>query len=78
MSMKYVIQWKSKVNGRAGRGTKLFEKDEAQRLVTELNREYPQIDHEILGVSESTQSEEQSSAAGIASDSKPTPLLSTV
>ncbi len=45
--MKYVIQWKSKVNGRAGRGTKHFDKEEAERLVAELNREYPQIDHEI-------------------------------
>jgi len=44
----YVIQWKSKVNGRAGRGTKLFAQQEAQRLVDELNREYPQIDHEIV------------------------------
>jgi len=45
--MKYVIQWKSKVNGRAGRGTKLFDREEAERLVAELNREYPQIEHEV-------------------------------
>ena len=43
--MSYVIQWKSKVNGRAGRGTKRFEKEEADRLVEELNREYPEIEH---------------------------------
>jgi hypothetical protein len=48
MSKSYVIQWRSKVNGRAGRGTKLFSKDEASQLVNELNREYPQIEHEIL------------------------------
>jgi len=46
--VNYVIQWKSKVNGRAGRGTKLFERQEAEQLVEELNREYPQIDHEIV------------------------------
>ena len=43
MNNSYVIQWKSKVNGRAGRGTKRFEKEEVDRLVEELNREYPQI-----------------------------------
>ena len=48
MSSKYVIRWKSKVNGRAGRGTKHFERAEAERLVEELNREYPQIEHEAV------------------------------
>jgi len=48
MSKSYVIQWKSKVNGRAGRGTKLFEKSDAEQLVGELNREYPQIEHEAI------------------------------
>ena len=48
MSNGYVIQWKSKVNGRAGRGTKLFDKDEAEQLADELNREYPQIDHNAV------------------------------
>jgi hypothetical protein len=51
MSKSYVIQWKSKVNGRAGRGTKLFSKEEAAELVDELNREYPQIQHEIIEAS---------------------------
>jgi hypothetical protein len=45
MNNSYVIQWKSKVNGRAGRGTKRFEKEEANRLAEELNREYPDIEH---------------------------------
>jgi len=45
MNNSHVIQWKSKVNGRAGRGTKRFEKEEADRLVEELNREYPEIEH---------------------------------
>ena len=48
MNKTYVIQWKSKVNGRAGRGTKLFDREEAERLVEELNREYPQIEHEFV------------------------------
>ena len=47
MNNSYVIQWKSKVNGRAGRGTKRFDKDEVERLVEELNREYPQIEHSV-------------------------------
>lgn len=48
MNKNYVIQWKSTVNGRAGRGTKTFEKTEAEQLVEELNREYPQIIHEVV------------------------------
>lgn len=48
MNNSYVIQWKSKANGRAGRGTKRFEKDEVERLVEELNREYPQIEHQAV------------------------------
>ena len=48
MNNCYVIQWKSKVNGRAGRGTKLFDREEAGRLVEELNREYPQIEHAFI------------------------------
>jgi hypothetical protein len=48
MNKSFVIQWKSKVNGRAGLGTKHFEKADADRLVEELNREYPQIEHEVV------------------------------
>jgi hypothetical protein len=48
MSVAYVIQWKSKVNGRAGRGTKQFEHREAEVLAEELNREYPDILHEVV------------------------------
>ncbi len=48
MSKTYLIRWKSKVNGRAGRGSKLFERDEAERLVAELNQEYPEIEHELI------------------------------
>jgi hypothetical protein len=53
MSSNYVIRWKSKVNGRAGRGTKCFERAEAERLAEELNREYPQIEHEAVKMSSS-------------------------
>jgi hypothetical protein len=46
MINSYLIQWKSTINGRAGKGTKLFEFEEASRLAAELNREYPGIHHE--------------------------------
>ena len=45
MSEKYVIKWTSKVNGQVGQGTKLFTREEAQRLANELNTEYPDIGH---------------------------------
>jgi hypothetical protein len=61
MSKKYVIQWKSKMNGRAGRGTKRFNLEEAEGLVNELNQEYPNIHHEILD-SESTAAAQDESA----------------
>lgn len=47
MNKSYIIQWKSKVNGRIGRGTRQFDRDEADRLAAELNREYPEIHHEV-------------------------------
>ena len=71
MNNSYVIQWKSKVNGRAGRGTKRFEKDEADQLVEELNREYPQIEHEIWDAARGKTTGESS---GRASDSTSEPL----
>ena len=52
MNNSYVIQWKSKVNGRAGRGTKRFDKEEADRLVDELNLEYPEIEHRAIPATE--------------------------
>ena len=48
MSKTYVIQWKSRVNGRAGKGTKLFTLEEGESLVWELNQEYPNIHHELV------------------------------
>ena len=54
------------MNGRAGRGTKLFERSEAQKLADELNDEYPQIDHEVAEV-ETTESERGSSGEKVGS-----------
>jgi len=48
MSKSYVIQWKSRINGRAGKGTKVFQFEEAVRLAEELNSEYPGIYHEPI------------------------------
>ena len=44
----HAIHWKSSINGRIGTGTKRFEKEEAERLATELNESYPEIDHEAV------------------------------
>jgi hypothetical protein len=44
----YAIHWKSTLNGITGTGTKLFEKEEAERLMAELNERYPEIDHEAI------------------------------
>ena len=71
MNNSYVIQWKSKVNGRAGRGTKRFEKEEAERLIEELNREYPQIEHQAIVATTEPETQPEGSAADM-----PTPMLS--
>jgi hypothetical protein len=60
MNKSFVIQWKSKVNGRAGKGTRHFERAEAERLADELNREYPQIEHEVVGAEPEAKTEEPS------------------
>ena len=44
----HAIHWKSSVTGTIGTGAKLFEKPEAERLATELNESYPDIDHEAV------------------------------
>jgi hypothetical protein len=44
----HAIYWKSTVSGQSGTGKKLFEKKEAERLATELNEGYPEIDHEAV------------------------------
>ena len=44
----HAIHWKCTVTGRIGTGTILFEKEEAEGLVRELNEKYPNIDHETV------------------------------
>ena len=36
------------VNGRCGKGNKAFDYDSAERLVDELNRDYPEIHHKLV------------------------------
>ncbi len=62
MSKTYVIQWKSKINGRIGRGTKLFEREEAEHLANELNRQYPDIEHQAVNTGTHPQAEPAPSA----------------
>lgn len=57
MNDQYVIQWRSMANGRAGRGTKMFSREEAEDLVAELNAEYPEILHEIVQAREDAAAE---------------------
>ena len=58
MSKTYVIQWKSMANGRTGKGTKLFDRAEAEELAEELNLEYPQIQHQAVKTGEEPEPEE--------------------
>jgi hypothetical protein len=44
----HAIHWKCTVTGCIGTGTKLFEKEEADSLATELNQKYPDIDHDAV------------------------------
>ena len=44
----YVIRWRSNVNGSTGTGKRSFDREEAERLATELNEEYPEIQHEAI------------------------------
>ena len=44
----HAIHWRSTVSGTAGTGTKLFEKEDADRLAAELNEKYPDIEHEAV------------------------------
>ena len=50
MSESFVIQWKSTVNGRIGKGTKIFNRAEGEELIQELNSEYPEMVHELIRV----------------------------
>ena len=44
----HAIHWKSSVTGTIGTGTRRFEKEDAERLATELNEEFPDIDHKAV------------------------------
>ena len=44
----YVIHWKCTATGTIGTGTKLFEKEKAERLASELNEDYPDIEHHAV------------------------------
>ena len=44
----HTIHWKSRASGVMGRGTILVEKEEAERLASELNRDYPKFHHEAV------------------------------
>ena len=44
----HAIHWKCSLTGTIGTGTKLFEKEEAERLAIELNEDYPDIDHNAV------------------------------
>lgn len=57
MSKHYVIRWRSKVNGRIGQGSRAFERKEAEHLISELNDEYPEIEHELVEATETRQLE---------------------
>jgi hypothetical protein len=70
----YVIHWKSTVNGRAGTGTKLFDRAAAEVLVQELNREYPQIEHEIWEASRA-QSDARVGSSGEVSAGEPMEMM---
>lgn len=44
----YAIHWTSTVSGTVGTGTKRFKQAGAEQLATELNRDYPEIEHEAV------------------------------
>jgi hypothetical protein len=48
MKKTYVICWRSRLGPAAGQGKKRFEREEAERLAEELNREYPGFIHEAM------------------------------
>ncbi|GEM_PF-1485797 len=65
MDKTYVIHWKSKVNGRTGTGTTRFTREEAESLAAELNRDYPEIEHEASNAAS------QTAAADVAENDEP-------
>jgi hypothetical protein len=52
MKKTYVITWRSRIGPAAGQGKKRFDREEAERLAQELNREYPGFIHEAVNMLE--------------------------
>ena len=50
MNKSYVIHWKSRSNGRIGTGTRRFPLDEAEQLASELNTDFPDIEHLVVPI----------------------------
>lgn len=48
MKKTHCIEWQSTVNGRRGTGTLLFDEATAVQLAAELNRDYPEINHQAV------------------------------
>jgi len=63
MKKTYVITWRSRIGPAAGQGKKRFEREEAERLAGELNREYPGFIHEAVNTFEHEATSEPAIAA---------------
>ena len=50
MEKTYVIAWKAKHREGTGMGKKLFNREEAESLASELNRDYPDFEHTVAQV----------------------------
>lgn len=52
MKKTYAISWRSRIGPAAGQGKRRFEREQAERLAEELNREYPGFIHEAVNTFE--------------------------
>ena len=68
MNKMYVIYWRSRTNGRMGTGTTRFDHAEANRLVEELNHDFPEIEHRVLEANGEPAHEEAASLAHVTSE----------
>jgi hypothetical protein len=57
MKKTYAIAWRSRIGPAAGQGQRRFEREEAERLAEELNREYPGFIHEAVNMLEEEEEE---------------------
>jgi hypothetical protein len=46
----FIIAWLNTTNARKGRGTRQFPRVEAESLADELNKDYPEIEHQAVPV----------------------------